>query len=109
MVAIGGHQYRVQPGEILSIEKLPLEVGDEFAFEKVLLVNDGENVQVGQPYLDGQLVKAEVIRNSLGKKIRIFKYKAKKHYRLSQGHRQTYTDIHITEIAGHKVESKAEL
>lgn len=106
MVAIGGHQYIVRPGEVLSIDKLPLEVGDEFAFDKVLLLKNGDKVDFGQPYLEGAKVMAEVLRNSKGKKIRIFKYRAKKHTRLTKGHRQKYTDIHITEIAGQKVPSK---
>lgn len=106
VVAVGGHQYLVQPGEILSVDKMPLEVGDEFAFEKVLLVKNGEKVDFGHPYLANAVVKAEVLRNSKGRKIRVFKYRAKKHYRLTKGHRQKYTDIHITELAGHKVPSK---
>lgn len=106
VVAIGGHQYRVQPGEVISIEKLPLEPGDEFAFEKVLLVNDEGEIQLGEPYLEGQTVKAEVLRNSKGKKIRIFKFNAKKHTRLCQGHRQKYTDIHITQIGSKTVKSR---
>jgi large subunit ribosomal protein L21 len=108
VVAIGGHQYRVQPGEILPIEKIPLQKGDEFVFDKVLMVADGDNVELGQPYVAGQKVKAEVLRNSAGKKIRIFKYNAKKHTRLTQGHRQKYTDIHITEVNGHRVDSKVD-
>lgn len=106
VVAIGGHQYLVQPGEILSIDKLPLEVGDEFTFDKVLLVKDGEKVDVGYPYLSNAKVTAEVLRNSKGRKIRVYKYRSKKHTRLTKGHRQKYTDIHITEVAGHKVASK---
>lgn len=107
-VAIGGHQYLVQVGEVLSIDKLPLQVGDEFTFDKVLLLRDGEEKSFGQPYLSDVVVKAEVLRNSKGRKIRIFKYRAKKHTRLTKGHRQKYTDIHITEINGHRVPSKVD-
>eukprot|EP00668_Euglena_longa_P040900 GGOE01053832.1.p2 GENE.GGOE01053832.1~~GGOE01053832.1.p2 ORF type:complete len:144 (+),score=36.10 GGOE01053832.1:1340-1771(+) len=105
VVAIGGHQYIVQPGQILSIDKLPLEIGDEFAFEKVLLLKNKDDLEVGFPYLSGVKVTAEVLRNSKGKKLRIFKFRAKKHYRLTKGHRQKYTDIHITEVAGTRVSS----
>lgn len=108
MVAFGGHQYIVQPGQILSVDKLPLGIGDEFSFEKVLLVKNGEKVEFGHPYLDNAKVTAEVLRNSKGKKIRVFKYRAKKHYRLTKGHRQKFTDIHITEVAGQRVPSKVD-
>jgi len=100
VVAIGGHQYRIQPGEILEIEKIPLEKGDEFVFDKVLMNVNGDDVQIGQPYLSGVTVKAEVLDQVKGPKIRIVKYKRKKHYRRTMGHRQQYTRIHIVELNG---------
>eukprot|EP00669_Euglena_mutabilis_P008433 TRINITY_DN348_c0_g1_i7.p1 TRINITY_DN348_c0_g1~~TRINITY_DN348_c0_g1_i7.p1 ORF type:complete len:265 (-),score=7.40 TRINITY_DN348_c0_g1_i7:38-721(-) len=68
VVAIGGHQYVVQPGQILSIDKLPLEVGDQFTFDKVLLLKNGDNVEFGTPYLSDARVTAEVLRNSKGRR-----------------------------------------
>lgn len=106
MVEIKGHQYIVQLGEILKVDKLPLGVGDEFTFDKVLLLRHGEKMEFGRPYLDNIKVTAEVLQNSKGKKIRIFKYRAKKHYRLTKGHRSKYTDIHITGIDGVTVPSQ---
>jgi large subunit ribosomal protein L21 len=95
VIETGGKQYHVQEGDILFVEKLNENVGDTLTFEKVLMVND----QVGEPYLKAAKVTAEIKSHGKGKKIVIFKYKAKKDYRKKQGHRQPFTKIEIKSIA----------
>ena len=99
VIETGGKQYRVQQGDVISVEKLGVEAGDKVTFDKVLVVNDGEAVSVGTPCVEGATVGATVVENGKGKKVIIFKYKAKKDYRKKQGHRQPYTMVKIDEIA----------
>lgn len=99
IIETGGKQYRVEEGDILRVEKLNVEAGEKAVFDKVLMVVDGENVQVGNPYIEGRSVEATVNEHAKGKKIVIFKYKAKKNYRKKQGHRQPYTEVKIDKIA----------
>jgi large subunit ribosomal protein L21 len=98
VVATGGKQYKVQQGDVLRVEKLTGEVGSEVAFDQVLLFSDGENVQIGQPVLEGAVVKGHIIEQGKSKKIIVFKYKRRKRYRRKQGHRQQYTAIKIDAI-----------
>jgi len=99
VIRTGGKQYKVAPGDELNIESLAdSEPGRKFALGEVLMVADGENVRVGAPVLDGVTVQATVVSNGRGKKIEVFKYKAKKRYRKGQGHRQNYTRVQIDEI-----------
>jgi len=98
--ASGGKQHRVSEGEVLRLERLDGEPGDELVFDKVLLVADGDAVQVGKPYLDGGKVTAEVVRQDRGKKIRVLKFKRRKDYMRRQGHRQWFTEVRITGISG---------
>lgn len=98
VIETGGKQYRVQQGDVLSIEKLGVEAGEKVTFDKVLVVNDGTGVSVGAPCVAGASVNATVVENGKGKKVVIFKYKAKKDYRKKQGHRQPYTMVQIDEI-----------
>lgn len=98
--ASGGKQHRVSEGEVLRLERLDGEPGDELVFDKVLLVADGDAVQVGKPYLDGGKVTAEVVRHDRGKKIRVLKFKRRKDYMRRQGHRQWFTEVRITGISG---------
>jgi large subunit ribosomal protein L21 len=98
VVATGGKQYKVQEGEILRVEKLAGEVGSEIAFERVLMTSDGENVQIGQPLVEGALVKGHIVEQGKSKKIIVFKYKRRKRYRRKQGHRQQYTAVRIDTI-----------
>jgi len=98
IVETGSKQYRVSPGEVLQVEKLPIDVGTETELDKVLLLNQGDKVLVGNPYLNGIKVKAQVLRHGRGKKIIVMKYKKRKNYRRKQGHRQSFTELKVTEI-----------
>ena len=99
VIETGGKQYRVQEGDIINVEKLNVEAGDVVTFDRVLLVSDGKEVKVGTPYVD-QAVTGTVVENGKGKKVIIFKYKAKKDYRKKQGHRQPYTQVKIESLCG---------
>lgn len=99
VIETGGKQYRVQEGDVITVEKLNAEAGDKVTFDKVLLMSDGKDVKVGTPYLDAA-VSGSVVENGKGKKVIIFKYKAKKDYRKKQGHRQPYTMVKIDSLGG---------
>jgi large subunit ribosomal protein L21 len=99
VIETGGKQYKVQEGDVITIEKLKASVGDKVVFDKVLLMSDGENVKVGTPVIKEAKVYGSVIENGKGKKIIIFKYKAKKDYRKKQGHRQPYTMVKIESLS----------
>ena len=98
VIETGGKQYRVQEGDVITIEKLNAEVGETVTFDKVLVLGEGKDVKVGTPYVDAA-VTGSVVENGKGQKVIIFKYKAKKDYRKKQGHRQPYTMVKITEIS----------
>lgn len=104
IIETGGKQYRVQNGDQIAVEKLNIEDGQQVVFDKVLAAGEGADVKVGTPYLDGVTVEGKVIESGKGKKVIIFKYKAKKDYRKKQGHRQPYTLVEITAVAGEKTE-----
>ena len=101
VIETGGKQYRVQEGDVITVEKLKAEAGDKVTFDKVLLMSDGKEVKVGTPYLDAA-VTGSVVENGRGQKVIIFKYKAKKDYRKKQGHRQPYTMVKIESLGGVK-------
>ena len=94
----GGKQHRVEPNQLLDVERLPAAVGDTVELLDVLLVADGEEVTVGRPTVAGARVIAEVVEHSREKKIVVFKYKAKTRYRKKMGHRQAYTRLAIRQI-----------
>jgi large subunit ribosomal protein L21 len=98
IIETGGKQYKVSEGDVLYIEKLPVDAGDSVKFDRVLAVLDGDNATFGAPVVSGATVEANVVKNGRGKKILVFKYKAKKNYRRRQGHRQPYTKIEITKV-----------
>jgi large subunit ribosomal protein L21 len=98
VVETGGKQYKVSAGEMVNVEKLPFEVGEQIELDRVLLVADGEEVQVGQPTVEGAKVLATVTNHVKGPKIIVFKYKPKERYRRKKGHRQVYTRLTIDEI-----------
>ena len=98
IVATGGKQYRVQPGQRLEVEKLAVEAGSQVELGEVLLIGDGETVTVGQPTVPGARVVADVLGEIKGKKIIIFKYKNKVRYRRKTGHRQRYSRLVIKDI-----------
>ena len=105
-----GKQYKVAEGDVVFFEKLDVEEGKKVTFDKVVLVSDDKKVEVGVPYVKGVKVEGKVIANGKGKKIIVYKYKAKKNYRRTQGHRQPYTKVEITSIktAAEKAEKKTE-
>lgn len=97
----GGKQYRVKEGDTLKIESLPgTEEGSTVEFNEVLLVGQGADVKIGRPYVPGSKVMATVLRNGRHKKIRIIKFKRRKHHMKTQGHRQNFTEVTITQIQG---------
>ena len=99
IVRQGGHQYRVSPGDRLLVDQLEAPVGSMVALGPVLLVQDDSGGStVGTPEVDGARVAALVVSHRLGRKIRVFKYKAKKRYRRRTGHRQSLTRLAITAI-----------
>ena len=98
VIKTGGKQYKVYEGETLRIEKLEVEPGKKVTFNEVLMIADGENVQVGSPILDQASVEAKVISQGKGKKVNILKFKRRKHSMKQQGHRQLFTEIKIGKI-----------
>jgi len=94
----GGKQYRVQPGDVLDVELLPLAVGDSAEFDEVLALSDGGAVRFGNPRVAGAKVVAQVQSHYQDKKLMVFKYKAKTRYRRKRGHRQNYTRLVIQAI-----------
>ena len=93
-----GRQYKVEEGMTVYFEKLDVEEGKKVTFDKVILVSNDGKVEVGSPVIAGAKVEGKVVSNGRGKKILVFKYKAKKNYRRKQGHRQPYTKVEITSI-----------
>ena len=91
----GGHQYRVSPGDRLVVDRIAAEVGDVVALEPVLVVAGGEDAQVGSPVVEGARVAATVVAHRLGRKLRVFKYKPKKRYRKTIGHRSRLTELRV--------------
>ena len=104
-----GRQYKVAEGDVVFFEKLDVEEGKKVTFDNVALVSDDKKVEVGTPYVKDVKVEGKVISHGKGKKILVYKYKAKKNYRRTQGHRQPYTKVEITKIktASEKAEPKA--
>src|SRR5712691_3104212 len=98
VIKTGGRQYKVSVGETLEVNRLPVEDGTEVKFEEVLLISDAERSMVGTPLLENAMVLATAIRQKRGKKLIVFKYKAKKRYRHRRGHRQELTFLTIDDI-----------
>lgn len=96
----GGKQYRASEGDILRVEKLDVEKGATLELDHVLMVGEGDDVRIGSPIVDGGKVTAEVIDHGRGEKIRIIKFRRRKHHMKQMGHRQYYTEIKITGIEG---------
>ncbi len=99
VIKSGGKQYKVEKGDKLKVEKLNSAEGEDVEIAEVLMIADGENITVGKPYVEGAKVKAKVESHGRGKKIKIVKFKRRKHYRKQMGHRQSYTELSITDIA----------
>jgi large subunit ribosomal protein L21 len=98
VIKTGGKQYRVMEGESLRVEKLAADVDSTVTFDEVLLVGEGENVSVGAPMVAGASVSATVRAHGRSKKVRIIKFRRRKHHLKRQGHRQHYTEVEITGI-----------
>lgn len=94
----GGQQFRVKKGQTVKVEKLELETGSTVDFDTVLLASDGETVHIGKPYVANAKVIATVVSHGRRKKIKIVKFRRRKHYRKHQGHRQWFTELMITDI-----------
>jgi len=99
IVETGGLQFRVEPGMKLNVPRIASGEGDSVKLEKVLLVSDGDDVEIGNPLVAGASVEVEVIENGRGKKIIVYKRKRRKGYERTQGHRQDYTRIEIKSIS----------
>ena len=99
VIRTGGKQYRVAEGDVVRFEKLEAESGSAVEFKDVLLVNTGEQTYIGQPLVSGATVTGTVEGEGLGDKVLVFKYKAKKQYRRTRGHRQAYSKVHIDKIS----------
>ncbi len=93
-----GRQYKVAEGDVVFFEKFDVEEGKKITFDNVVLVSNDRNVEVGAPYVKGVKVEGKVVSHGKGKKILVYKYKAKKNYRRTRGHRQPYTKVEITKI-----------
>lgn len=98
IVEIGGMQHRVSPGDEIRVQRLNSSEGDSLTLDKVLIVQSGEAVRIGTPYVEGASVSAKVLGEVKGKKVLVFKKKRRKQYRRLRGHRQIFTSLQIDEI-----------
>lgn len=98
VIETGGKQYKVQEGDTIYVEKLAVEDGAGVSFDKVVALGDEKGLSVGSPYVAGAKVGGKAVKTGKGKKVVIFKFKAKKNYRKKQGHRQPYTKVEIQKI-----------
>jgi len=99
VIKTGGKQYRVEEGEVINIEQLLEEVGNVVNFKEVLMVGDGDNVTCGTPHVAKAVVQGEVIKHDRHSKIKIIKFRRRKHHMKQMGHRQNYTQVKITAIS----------
>lgn len=98
VISSGNKQYRVIEGQKLKLDKLFADVGATVDFDKVLMLANGDDIKIGQPFIDGQKVVATIVSHGRGKKIRIIKFRRRKHHMKQMGHRQDYTEVEITKI-----------
>lgn len=98
VILTGGKQYRVAEGDVIFVEKLDVEAGKSFRFDKVIAVVDGDNAVFGSPCIEGATVTANLVKQGKAKKVRVYKMKPKKGYRRTQGHRQPYSKVQIETI-----------
>ena len=98
VIKTGGKQYRVAEGDTLKIEDLNVEVGENVSFLQVLMISKDDKLTVGTPFIDGGVVTAEVLANGRHKKIKIIKFRRRKHHMKRMGHRQNFTQVKITSI-----------
>jgi len=100
IIETGGKQYKVQAGDIITVEKLGADAGTSFTFDKVLSILDGENSVFGEPTIKGATVTAQVMGDGKAKKVIVYKYKAKKGFHKKKGHRQPFTRVKIEAVNG---------
>jgi large subunit ribosomal protein L21 len=100
VVEVAGCQCKVTADAVVRIPKMEAEIGEEVSFEKVMLLSDGQNIEIGTPYLEGKAVRAEVVRHGKDDKVVIYKKKRRKNYRRTRGHRQEFTEVRIKAIGG---------
>ena len=100
VIVTGGKQYRVAEGDVIYVEKLPVEADETITIDQVLAIVDEDSSVFGTPVVEGATVTAKVVKNGKAKKIRVYKMKPKKNYRRTQGHRQPYTKLEIRAING---------
>lgn len=98
IIETGGKQYKISPDQKLKIEKVNAKEGDSFVFDKVLLVADGDKVEMGTPYIEGAKVEAKILKQGRDKKKIVFRYHSKTRYRKKKGHRQHFTETQIGKI-----------
>ncbi len=98
VIQTGGKQYKISSGQKIKIEKLNANEGENFVFEKVLLLADGEDVKIGSPYVEKAKVEAKILKQGKSRKKIVFKYHSKTRYRKKKGHRQQYTEAEIVKI-----------
>lgn len=108
VIKTGGKQYRVVAGEKIKVEKLDGEVGSKVVIDQVLMLADGDDVTIGAPVVKGASVSATVVAQGRADKVMIFKFRRRKHYRKTQGHRQDYTEIEIQKIAAKETKEAKE-
>ena len=99
VIESGGKQHRVTEGEVLKLEKIEAGTGDKIDFDKVLMVGEGADVEIGTPYVKSGKVTAEVVSHGRGDKVKIIKFNRRKHHRKQMGHRQWFTEVKITSIS----------
>jgi large subunit ribosomal protein L21 len=99
VIATGGKQYRVSEGEVVNVEDLGVDAGTAVEFKEVLLVKTDDKTCIGQPHVEGATVQGIVVENGQGEKVLVFKYKKKKQYRRTRGHRQHYSAVRIEKIS----------
>ncbi|HVT62757.1 MAG TPA: 50S ribosomal protein L21 [Legionellaceae bacterium] len=98
VIKTGGKQYRVKEGDVLKVEQLPFDIGHVMDFTEVLMITKGDKTTIGTPFIAKASVKAEVTAQGRHKKIKIIKFRRRKHHMKQMGHRQNYTEIKITAI-----------
>ena len=98
IIETGGKQYRVKEGDVIFLEKLPIEPDETFSFSNILAVMNDDDTKIGAPYVKGAVVEASIVKHGKSKKIIVYKMHAKKGYRRKQGHRQPYTKVQIDKI-----------
>lgn len=95
----GGKQHRVAAGQTVRLEKIEVAPGESIEFDNVLMVSNGEEVKIGAPYVEGSKITAEVVTHGRGEKVKIVKFRRRKHSRKQMGHRQWFTEVKITGIS----------